>query len=410
MNIKRKIKNVLRPIIRFFIIKIKYRKINGLKSKFFSDLKKIIFSKQYDAVIIFDNYFGFNMKMFQRPQHMAINLSNENILYFYKTSSCIDNDVKVYKEIKHNLYLINTDIYWVQEGLLDMVKESRIEAFVQIYCTAFMEYDKYVKKFLDRGFKIIYEFIDELSDDIAGFKLTDDIKDSHMRMLEDSKNIYVITTADKLYNEAKQIRGQKRLALIENGVELGHFSNVNLNYIPEQIKNVVNSNKKIIGYFGALAKWFDYELITKISNRFKDINILLIGVDYDKSIVNSGILNLPNVYYVGTVEYNNLPHYSKFFNISVIPFVINNITKSTSPVKLFEYMDLGKPIVTTNLPECRKYKSPLISENHDEFMTNIKRAILLEDNYEYISLIENEKNNNTWKQRAISMKNFILNS
>ena len=84
MNIKRKIKNVLRPIIRFFIIKIKYRKINGLKSKFFSDLKKIIFSKQYDAVIIFDNYFGFNMKMFQRPQHMAINLSNENILYFYK--------------------------------------------------------------------------------------------------------------------------------------------------------------------------------------------------------------------------------------------------------------------------------------------------------------------------------------
>lgn len=40
MNIKRKIKNVLRPIIRFFIIKIKYRKINGLKSKFFSDLKK----------------------------------------------------------------------------------------------------------------------------------------------------------------------------------------------------------------------------------------------------------------------------------------------------------------------------------------------------------------------------------
>lgn len=44
-----------------------------------------------------------------------------------------------------------------------------------------------------------------------------------MRMLEDSKNIYVITTADKLYNEAKQRRGQKRLALIENGVELGHF-------------------------------------------------------------------------------------------------------------------------------------------------------------------------------------------
>ena len=138
---------------------------------------------------------------------------------------------------------------------------------------------------------------------------------------------------DKLYNEAKQRRGQKRLALIENGVELGHFSNVNLNYIPEQIKNVVNSNKKIIGYFGALAKWFDYELITKISNKFKDINILLIGVDYDKSIINSGILNLPNVYYIGTVEYNNLPHYSKFFNISFPVFKDTSLSEEIPPIK-----------------------------------------------------------------------------
>lgn len=406
MSIKQEIKDILRPLIT----KVRYGRVKENKNEFLTDLKKIISSKDYDAIIIFDTYFGFNMKMFQRPQHIAINLSNENILYFYKSSPYVDNDVKVYEKIKNNLYLINTDIYWVQEGLLDMIKESHIKAFIQIYSTAFIEYDKYVKKFLDRGFKIIYEFVDELSDDIAGFKLTDNIRKSHMRMLEDSENTYIITTADRLYNEVKQIRGEKRLALIENGVELGHFSDIEFHYIPMEIRGIVSSNKKIIGYFGALAKWFDYNLIKRISSEFKNVNILLIGVDYDKSLKNSGILNLENVHYVEAVDYNILPDYSKFFNISIIPFIINDITESTSPVKLFEYMDLGKPIVTTNLPECKKYKSPLISKNHDEFIENIKKAILLENDYEYVSRVKNEENNNTWKQRAIKMKTFILNS
>ena len=411
MNIKRKIKNVLRPIIRFFIIKIKYRKINGLMSKFFSDLKKIIFSKQYDAVIIFDNYFGFNMKMFQRPQHMAINLSNENILYFYKASSCIDNDVKVYKEIKHNLYLINTDIYWGQEGLLDMVKESRIEAFVQIYCTAFMEYDKYVKKFLDRGFKIIYEFIDELSDDIAGFKISDEIKASHKRMLEDTEKVYVVTTADKLYQEAKELRGENKLALVTNGVQYEHFANIDCKKIPDKMKNIVNSKKKIIGYFGALASWFDYDLIKELAEEFKDdYEIVLIGIDYDQSLGKSGILKLDNVHYLGTVNYNELPTYSKFFNVSIIPFMVNEITEATSPVKLFEYMALGKPIVTTALPECRKYESPLVSDSHEDFINNIKKAAELENSKEYIELLRKEGNQNTWRQKAKDIKELILNS
>lgn len=406
MSIKQEIKNILKPIIT----KIRYRESIEEKDKFFVDLKRIILGKDYDAIIVFDTYFGFNMKMFQRPQHMAINLSNENILYFYKSSPYIDKEVEVYKKIKDNLYLINTDIYWVQEGLLDIIKESHIKAFAQIYSTSFMEYDKYVKKFLDRGFKIIYEFVDELSDDIAGFKLTENIKKSHRHMLEDSENIYVIATADKLYNEVQEIRGKKRLALIENAVDCEHFLDIEPHYIPTEIKDIVTSNKIIIGYFGALAKWFDYNLIKKISSEFKNINILLIGVDYDKSLKGSGILNLNNVRYVEAVDYNILPDYSKFFDISIIPFLVNDITKSTSPVKLFEYMALGKPIITTNLPECKKYKSPLISETYDEFIENIKKAILLENDYAYISELKNEGHNNTWKQRAVNVKNFILNS
>ena len=410
MRIRERIKNILRPFVKFILLRIRRKKDIKYKDEFLQHLKKQIYENKYDAIIILDVYFGFDMKMFQRPQHIALNLSNENILYFYKSSPYIDKDIEIYKKINNNLYVINTDIYWIQEGLLDIVKESHIKAFVQIYSTSFIEYDKYVEKFLSRGFKVIYEFVDELSDDIAGFRITENIKKSHRKMLEDVENTYIIATADKLYEEVKNIRGIEKLALIENGVDFQHFSCVKSKDIPEKMKNIVDSNKKIIGYFGALAKWFDYNLIKRISDEFKGINIVLIGVDYDKSLAKSEILNLNNVHYINAVKYSDLPCYAQFFDISMIPFIINDITKSTSPVKLFEYMALGKPIVTTDLPECRKYKSPLISKNHDEFIDNIKEAIKLKDDYRYKSQLSKEGNENTWSKRAYDIKNFILNS
>lgn len=51
------------------------------------------------------------------------------------------------------------------------------------------------------------------------------------------------------------------------------------------MKNIVNSKKKIIGYFGALASWFDYDLIKELAEEFKDdYEIVLIGIDYDQSL------------------------------------------------------------------------------------------------------------------------------
>ncbi|PWW84347.1 glycosyltransferase family 1 protein [Clostridium perfringens] len=381
------------------------------KQVFFDEITGAIKNGNYDAIVIFDVYFGFEVKMFQRPQHIALNLAKENVLYFYKASPYVDKDIKTYKKMEENLYLVNTDLYWLQECLIDIVSQSGVPAFGQIYSTSFVEYDSWLKKFTDRNFKIIYEYVDDLSDDIAGFKISDEIKASHKRMLEDTEKVYVVTTADKLYQEAKELRGENKLALVTNGVQYEHFANIDCKKIPDKMKNIVNSKKKIIGYFGALASWFDYDLIKELAEEFKDdYEIVLIGIDYDQSLGKSGILKLDNVHYLGTVNYNELPTYSKFFNVSIIPFVVNEITEATSPVKLFEYMALGKPIVTTALPECRKYESPLVSDSHEDFINNIKKADELENSKEYIELLRKEGNQNTWRQKAKDIKELILNS
>ncbi|MGU8237285.1 glycosyltransferase [Clostridium perfringens] len=411
MSLKRSIKNLLRPILKKVFLKYREKGQEDQKQAFFDEITGAIKSGNYDAIVIFDVYFGFEVKMFQRPQHIALNLAKENVLYFYKASPYVDKDIKTYKKMEENLYLVNTDLYWLQECLIDIISQSGVPAFGQIYSTSFVEYDSWLKKFTDRNFKIIYEYVDDLSDDIAGFKISDEIKASHKRMLEDTEKVYVVTTADKLYQEAKELRGENKLALVTNGVQYEHFANIDCKKIPDKMKNIVKSKKKIIGYFGALASWFDYDLIKELAEEFKDdYEIVLIGIDYDQSLGKSGILKLDNVHYLGTVNYNELPTYSKFFNVSIIPFVVNEITEATSPVKLFEYMALGKPIVTTALPECRKYESPLVSDSHEDFINNIKKAAELENSKEYIELLRKEGNQNTWRQKAKDIKELILNS
>jgi hypothetical protein len=84
----------------------------------------------------------------------------------------------------------------------------------------------------------------------------------------------------------------------------------------------------------------------------------------------------------------------------MIPFKINEITKSTSPIKLFEYMALHKPIVTTAMPECKKYKSVMTANTEEEFALNIDSALKLKTDKKHIELLDKEAKANTWEAKA----------
>jgi hypothetical protein len=141
-----------------------------------------------------------------------------------------------------------------------------------------------------------------------------------------------------------------------------------------------------------------------------EYEILLIGWDYDGSIKKANLDAYPNITVIGPIDYKVLPEYAAFFDVSTIPFMINDITESTSPIKLFEYMALGHPIVTTNMPECRKYKSVLIGTSHDEFIRKIDEAVQLGNNKEYKDILLQEALENTWASKARDIADLIRKS
>ena len=366
---------------------------------------KILKKEKFKAVVVFDSRVGWNIPLFQRSQHMANELTDDGYLYFYRTSEQFDPHVKTVEKLKDRLYLVNMANFALQNAMFDLLKEYKGHKFLSLYSTDVYLDEKYIKeKYIDNGFKIIYEYIDELSDEISGH-LPDFVYDRHKNIIEDKSNISV-GSADKLIEEIEEIRGKENVAMITNGVQYDHWQ-YRSDEVPEKLKDIVSKGNPIIGYFGALAKWFDYELLKKVAKERPNYEIVLIGFLYDNSFKDSKIDELENVHYLGIVDYKELNQYSQYFTISTIPFLLNDITESTSPVKLFEYMAMGHPIVTTDMRECRKYKSVLIGKSHEDFIEKLDFALTLDKKDEYYNYLKEEALANTWREKAAILDRLI---
>lgn len=366
---------------------------------------KILKKEKFKAVVVFDSRVGWNIPLFQRSQHMANELTDDGYLYFYRTSEQFDPHVKTVEKLKDRLYLVNMANFALQNAMFDLLKEYKGHKFLSLYSTDVYLDEQYIKgKYIDNGFKIIYEYIDELSDEISGH-LPDFVYDRHKNIIEDKSNI-AVGSADKLIEEIEEIRGKENVAMITNGVQYDHWQ-YRSDEVPEKLKDIVSKGNPIIGYFGALAKWFDYELLKKVAKERPNYEIVLIGFLYDNSFKDSKIDELENVHYLGIVDYKELNQYSQYFTISTIPFLLNDITESTSPVKLFEYMAMGHPIVTTDMRECRKYKSVLIGKSHEDFIEKLEFALTLDKKDEYYNYLKEEALANTWREKAAILDRLI---
>ena len=216
----------------------------------------------------------------------------------------------------------------------------------------------------------------------------------------------ITCTARVLVDEMLQRFPSDKVYYLPNAAEYEHFHiKKEVADLPEDIKHIVNKNKPIIGYFGALAKWIDYNLINLLAEKRPDAEIILIGWDFDGS--QKLLKERANLHVLGARPYAILPKYAIWFDIAIIPFSDVDISSTTSPIKLYEYMALGKPIVTTDVFECKRYRSVMAAQDHKEFLLLVDRAFKLKDDEDYLKLLDDEAKRNTWEARASELEKAI---
>jgi glycosyltransferase involved in cell wall biosynthesis len=166
----------------------------------------------------------------------------------------------------------------------------------------------------------------------------------------------------------------------------------------------------IVGYVGALAKWFDYDLVRTAAARRPHYLFVLIGpaLDPDDREKLADLTTAPNVVWLGPKPFHQLPAYVENFGVATIPFLVNDITLATSPVKLFEYAAAEIPIVTTELPECRRIGPPVsVISGAEAFLDAIDRPLTSPpDNAEKRALRELALAN-TWQARATEIARLV---
>ena len=368
------------------------------------DIQKTIQSifdhEDFDRIVVWRSSFGWNVPLYQRPQHIFSNFAKQRTLVFYEVTRFTD-DVKRIKKESNNLYLLNFMNKAYANLVLDMIEKQATPRYVQFYSTDWTLSKKQIQEFKNKGYRVVYEYIDDLNPNLAGTdELPVNVKEKYDMVMQDPSSL-VVVTADALQRDVMSKRGSQKLVYSSNGVDYNHFHNrVDSNYVFEkEFLDIIQLGKPIIGYYGALAKWFDYDLIKYLANTGK-YEIVLFGIKYDDSYEKAGLDQVEHVHFLGAREYKVLQNYAQKIDVLTIPFLINDITKATSPVKLFEYMAANKPIVTTDMDECRKYKSVFIGHDPKDFMTKLDEALELRKNVKYIELLNKEALENTWSEKA----------
>ena len=406
----------IKKVVSYILSKITniFNSMNFIKNNKVSErLDEILSKNSYERIIIWRSNFGWNVPLFQRPQHISLGLSKQKCLVFYEVTHFTDK-IKDLEEINNNLILINLENKSIQKILFSKLKNINKPKYIQIYSTDWNMKLEELKEYIKNGYKIIYEYIDEINPILSGTKdIPINIKEKYEYMLSDKENIFVVVTADKLKEDIEKKRGTEKLVFACNGVDYEHYQNIdNAFKFDETFEQILKQDKPIIGYYGAFASWFDYDMVSNLAKQRPEYNIVLIGSKYDDSLEKSNIEKLENVYFLGTKDYKILKNYASKFNICTVPFLINDITKATSPLKIFEYMALEKPIVTTAMDECKKYKSIFIANSKEEFIEYIDKAVKLneKENEEYYKTLKKEALENTWESKVKDIVHLLKNT
>ena len=123
------------------------------KKKYHHEIASILKNNKYDRIILWRSSFGYNVPLFQRPQHIANNLAKNNCLVFYEVTTMTDK-VKTLKKHSHNIFLINFNNKALNKILMEELKKVNKPKYVQLYSTDWKLSVDNIKNYMNNTIKV----------------------------------------------------------------------------------------------------------------------------------------------------------------------------------------------------------------------------------------------------------------
>jgi glycosyltransferase involved in cell wall biosynthesis len=162
----------------------------------------------------------------------------------------------------------------------------------------------------------------------------------------------------------------------------------------------------VAGFYGALAGWFDQQLMIDTARLLPGWTFVLVGP------ANTDITNLlaePNIKYLGSRAHHELPRYSQHWDVGLLPFKRNQQIAACNPLKLREYLAAGSPIVSTEFPALDGYRDLVRSGNSARFFAeSIQEFYAYKYHRQLMSEIRQQRVcRESWSKRAEDLKEVL---
>jgi hypothetical protein len=246
----------------------------------------------------------------------------------------------------------------------------------------YRDFDKLPKNIADIAIYFIYfpahaSWIEPAKEKFIIYDCIDDdpVFDSHEELMLSRADLVLCVSQQLMQKFSGK---HPNLLLISNGVDLEHYLPKN-KPIPPEMQSIKSGGGFIIGFTGAFYRgWVDMELVYQIAAAYDSAaspkwRVVIIGESYQWDF--SGAPS--NLIYLGCRPYQVLPSYVQCFDVGLIPFIDNKIAQGADPVKLYEYLAAGIPIVSRELPFTKDFYPPLVYtyKNTPEALGAINKAL-----------------------------------
>ncbi len=184
----------------------------------------------------------------------------------------------------------------------------------------------------------------------------DDLARSERGILEQCDAVF--TTCSELMRHCGE--WNKNVHLCPHGVDLAAFppenktsESVRVSPAFEQYRrNLPSLPRPIIGFIGGLHRFVDFHLVAEMARSRQNWTWIFVGPCDSTAAAFAG---LPNVHLLGQQPHEDLVHYIRTFDVGIVPYLKNIYTRTVLPVKINEYLAVGKPVVSTDLPPVLEF-------------------------------------------------------
>jgi len=192
----------------------------------------------------------------------------------------------------------------------------------------------------------IYYCIDDLA---SSSLLARRIRRSEVQLFREADLVFV--TSERLRKRAE--RFSDRVHLFPFGVNYAEFERVRKgsDEVPADLSKLP---RPVAGYVGGVHQWVDQSLLATVAGHLPGVTFALVGPPQTDV---SRLARCPNVYLLGVRRHAEVPRYVKGFDVGLVPYRLGEHTANVYPTKLNEYLAMGIPVVTTDLPEIRRFNA-----------------------------------------------------